>query len=429
MSFAIWMLVVGVLLITITLSGTTVRRMPLSPAMLYLCVGIALGPAGWSLMSPDPLRHSLVLERVTELAVLVSLFAAGLKLGLPFAHPAWRLPLRLALVSMLVTVALVALIGTLLLKLPLGGAVLLGAILAPTDPVLASDVQVTGVTDHDQLRFSLTAEGGLNDGAAFPLVMLGLGLLGLHDLGAGLWRWLAVDVAWAVTGGLIIGASLGLLVGKFVVHLRETHGESVGLDEFLALGLIAISYGVAVLCHTYGFLSVFAAGLALQRVGSTAPEQSARGLDSPEPMENDASMMGSDRSGACALQEVRIFNAQIERVAEMGIVLVVGAMLVYIGWSGDAAWLVLALLLVVRPLAVWLGLLGVRLERDQRILIGWFGIRGIGSLYYLMYAINHGVSEPLAEHMATLTLSVVAFSIVIHGISVTPLMRLYTRRK
>jgi sodium/hydrogen antiporter len=125
---------------------------------------------------------------------------------------------------------------------------------------------VLGASDRDRLRLRLTGEGGLNDGAAFPFVMLGLGLLGLHDLGTGSWRWVAIDVLWATAGGLLIGGASGTLVGRLVVYLRSRHKESIGLDEFLALGLIALAYGLAVLSHTYGFLAVLAAGVALQRV-------------------------------------------------------------------------------------------------------------------------------------------------------------------
>jgi NhaP-type Na+/H+ or K+/H+ antiporter len=199
-------------------------------------------------------------------AVLISLFSVGLKLGLPLSSRDWLLPVRLAFVSMALTVALIAVVGVLGLGLAPGAAILLGAILAPTDPVLATAVQVESSGDRDRLRFSLTGEGGLNDGTAFPFVMLGLGLLGLHDLGTAGWRWLAVDVVWATAGGLLIGSALGALIGRLVVYLRTRHQESVGLDEFLALGLIALAYGVAVVGHAYGFLSVFAAGLALRRV-------------------------------------------------------------------------------------------------------------------------------------------------------------------
>lgn len=242
----------------------SLRNDSLCTVALILCAGRNV--QRWALLSPDPLTYTVILERVTELAVLISLFAVGLKLGLPLSDKGWRLPVRLAIVSITITVALIAAIGVLGLGLSLGAAVLLGAILAPTDPVLASDVQVLEAGDRDRLRFSLTGEGGLNDGAAFPFVMLGLGLMGLHDLGTGGWRWLAVDVLWAIAGGLLIGGTLGTLIGRLVAYLRSRHKESVGFDEFLALGLIALAYGLAVVSCTYGFLAVFAAGLARQRV-------------------------------------------------------------------------------------------------------------------------------------------------------------------
>jgi NhaP-type Na+/H+ or K+/H+ antiporter len=432
MSFAIWTLIIGALLITMTLSGTLLKRLPLSTAMLYLAAGYGLGPAGLALMAPDPLTYTVLLERMTEVAVLVSLFAVGLKLGLPLSNKGWRLPVRLATVSMTVTVALIAAIGVMGLGLSLGAAILLGAILAPTDPVLASDVQVEEANDRDRLRFSLTGEGALNDGAAFPFVMLGLGLLGLHDLGTEGWRWFAIDVLWAITGGLGIGGALGTLIGRLVVYLRSRHKESVGLDEFLALGLIALTYGLAVLSHTYGFLAVFAAGLALQRVKEQPMEVSlsaagVTGLQSKQAHQELATH--SEHASAYMRQEVQGFNEQLERIAEVAIVLAIGAMFPFTYLPASAAWFPLLLFLVVRPTSVWLGLLGAPVSRDQRILISWFGIRGIGSIYYLMYAINHGLPRSLAEEIIALTITTVAVSIVLHGISVTPLMNLYTRRK
>ena len=432
MPFAIWALIIGALLITVALSGSLLRRLPVSTAMLYLAAGYGLGPAGWALMAPDPLAYSGILEVVTEVAVLISLFAAGLKLGIPLSDRRWYLPVRLALVSMALTVAFITAIGMLGLGLSLGAAVLLGAILAPTDPVLASDVQVEEAGDRDRLRFSLTGEGGLNDGAAFPFVMLGLGLLGLHDLGTGGWRWLALDVLWAIAGGLLIGGTLGTLIGKLVVYLRIRHKEAVGLDEFLALGLIALAYGDALLGHAYGFLAVFAAGLALQRV-KERPEE--RGLPAAAPAElqskeaDDALATHPDHATAYMMRAVLGFNEQLERIGELTVVVVVGAMLSFTYLPAGAAWFLLLVFLIVRPVSVWLGLLGAPVSRDQRILISWFGIRGIGSIYYLMYAINHGLPRSLAEEIIALTLTAVAVSIVLHGISVTPLMSIYARRK
>jgi NhaP-type Na+/H+ or K+/H+ antiporter len=431
MYFAIWALIIGTLLTAMALSGTWLRRLPVSTAMLYLAAGYGLGPAGVALLSPDPLVYSIILERASEVAVLISLFAAGLKLALPLSDKGWRLPLRLATVSMTITVALIAAIAMLGFGLSLGAAVLLGAILAPTDPVLASDVQLREASDRDRVRFSLTGEGGLNDGAAFPFVMLGLGLLGLHDLGTGAWRWLAVDVLWAISGGLLIGGASGTLIGRLVMYLRGRHRESVGLDEFLALGLIALAYGLAVLSHTYGFLSVLAAGVALRRV-TESPVRVARPAapqTSVQSRRAETRAADVELAGAYMIQEVQGFNEQLERIAEVAIVLVVGAMLSYTYLHAGAVWFVLLLFLVVRPVSVWLGLLGAPVSRDQRVLISWFGIRGIGSIYYLMYAINHGLPQPLAEHIIALTLTMVAASIVLHGISVTPLMELYAHRK
>ena len=433
MSFAIWTLIIGALLISMALSSTLLKRLPLSTALLYLAAGYGLGPAGLALMAPDPLTYTVLLERMAEVAVLISLFTVGLKLGRPLSHRRWRLPVRLATVSMALTVALIAAIGVMSLGLSLGAAILLGAILAPTDPVLASDVQVEEATDRDRLRFSLTGEGALNDGAAFPFVMLGLGLLGLHDLGADGWRWFAVDVLWAITGGLGIGWALGTLIGRLVVYLRSRHQESVGLDEFLALGLIALTYGLAVLSHAYGFLAVFAAGLALRRVkeqpGAISPSAVREtGLQSRQA--HTALATHAEYASAYMMQEVQGFNERLERIAEVAVVLVVGAMLPFIDHlPANAAGFLLLLFLVVRPLSVGLGLLGAPVSGDQRLLISWFGIRGIGSIYYLMYAINHGLPRSLAEEIIALTLTTVAVSIVVHGISVTPLMNLYARRK
>jgi NhaP-type Na+/H+ or K+/H+ antiporter len=431
MSFAIWALVIGVLLILMALSSSLLKRLPVSTGMLYLAAGYGLGPAEWGLMAPHPLEDSVSLERMAEITVLISLFATGLKLGLPLSHSHWRLPVRLAFVSMALTVALIATVGMFGFGLSIGAAVLLGAILAPTDPVLASDVQVEDVHDRDRLRFSLTGEGSLNDGAAFPFVMLGLGLLGLHDLGAAGWRWFAVDLCWAIAGGLLIGGALGALIGKLVVYLRTRHKEAVGLDEFLAMGLIALTYGVAQLSHAYGFLAVFAAGLALQRVKTPSAANSLPILDAVSLQDRQAGeelATDTDHASAYMRQAVQGFNEQLERIAELTTVLAVGAMLPTIQVPAGAGWFLPVLFLVLRPVSVELGLLGSPVSHKQRALISWFGIRGIGSIYYLMYAVNHGLPRALAESFIAITLTTVAVSIVLHGLSVTPLMRRYTSR-
>jgi sodium/hydrogen antiporter len=433
MDFSLWSVLVGILLILMALSATVLARLPLSTAMLYLLVGLVVSPWGLDLLAADPRRHTVLLERLTEVVVLISLFTAGLKLSPGLNDRRWLLPLRLAMTSMVITVFLIAAAAWLLLDWPVGACVLLGAILAPTDPVLASDVQVNRPGDRDRLRFALTGEGGLNDGTAFPFVMLGLGLLGLHEIGHYGWRWLVVDALWAASMGPVVGALLGLAVGRLVLYLRREHKEAVGLDDFLAMGLIALSYGVAELLNAYGFLSVFAAGVALrqleqsQAAGDSSRQVVAQATVDPDKSLADAIAVDPQHAPAFMAQAVLDFNEQVERIGELAVVITIGAMLWAVRWHSAAWWLIPLLLLLVRPVAVAVGLLRSPISTTQRWLIGWFGIRGVGSLYYLMFAINHGVSPQLADQLSALTLAVVVTSIVVHGISVTPMMAAYER--
>ena len=282
--------------------------------------------------------------------------------------------------------------------------------------------------DRDRLRFGLTGEGGLNDGTAFPLVVLGLGLLGLHDLGENGWRCWTVDVLWAVAGGLALGYLLGTVVGRAVLYLRVRHREALGSDEFIALGLIALTYGLALASMTYGFLAVFAAGLALRRVDEPAPlpTVSAASIASIATAQPD---VPTAEAPAQMMRAVQRFNSQLESFAEVGIVLAVGVLLATVKFSMEVLWFVPVLFLVIRSLSVGAALLGTQVTGPQRWLMGWFGIRGIGSLYYLLYAISHGIKPALAQELLSITLAVVVASVIAHGVSVTPLMNRYEARR
>ena len=441
--FALWSAIVGGLLVVMALGDSYLERLPLSAAMLYGLVGIAVSPLWLDLAAWRPMSSAGLLEHLAEIVVLLSLFTSGLKMSLGLRDGRWLLPLRLAVVSMLVTVALTAVVGVWWLGLPLGAAVLLGAILAPTDPVLASQVQLSDATDRDRLRFALTGEAGLNDGTAFPFVMLGLGLMGLHEIGDHGWRWFTVDLVWATFAGLAIGTALGTGVGHIVLHLRRNHQEAIGLDNFLALGLIALAYGGALLAHGYGFLAVFAAGFALRRVEQRETQAATGGRRRDERRavpEAVAAMAHADpearrrvavdpeHAPAFMAHAVLSFNEQLERVGEVVAVIVIGMLLWAVEWERVRWDFVVLLLLFIRPLSAAIGLAGSRTSRSQRVMIGWFGIRGIGSLYYLTYAIGQGIDPVVAETLIALTLSTVVVSMTLHGTSVTPLMALYRRR-
>lgn len=427
MSFAGWSLFVGALLLSLVLLGTWLGRMPLSSAIVYMALGWLLGPTALGLLEPVLPRHAAVLEGVSEIALLVSLFAVGLQLGVPIRDRRWRLPMRLAFVSMAAMVAMVAAVGVWVLGLSPGAAVLLGGILAPTDPVLASGVHAEPGSRPDRLGFSLAGEGGLNDGAAFPFVMLGLGLLGVHDLGPGLVRWWMQDLLWATLGGAAIGWALGALMGRLVVYLRVRHREAVGLDVFLGLGLIALSYGAAQIVLASGFLAVFASGLALQRVGERSTEDTLPLIASDVAAGHPYDVLATHAEHASATMRgsVQLFNGQLEKLAELALVLLVGALLGQAPPMPAAWWFVPLVLLVLRPLSTLPATFGEGLTRPQSSMIAWFGIRGIGSVYYLLFALRHDLDARSADALVSLTLWTVATSVVLHGLTARPLMRRY----
>ena len=432
-----WCLIVGVLLITIGLTDTWRQEMPVCASAIYLLAGYLLGPEVSGFLDLRLGTHAALLERLAEAAVLISLFAVGLRLRAPLRERLWRTPLVLATVAMVVTIALMTGLG-LSLGLSLGSAVLLAAVLAPTDPVLASEVQVQHASDRDRLRFSLTGEGGLNDGAAFPFVMLGLGLLGLHELGQGGWRWWGVDVAWAVSGGVAIGWALGFAFSRAVVYLRREREQALGMESFLTLGLIAVAYGAALVVEAYGFLAVFFAGLAMRQVER---QDNPRARPPEVPLEDapagtkTVSESGLDdavppaQASAYMAKAALDFTLDLEKLAELTVMLLVGSLITRGAFTMASVGVALGLIFVARPVAVYVSTLALPLTRTQRRLAAWFGVRGVGSLYYLAYAVSHGASGEQTAFIVDAVLVTIVLSVLLHGSTATPVMRLYHRSR
>ncbi|MFL6657185.1 MAG: cation:proton antiporter [Massilia sp.] len=426
MTTTLWFILIGCLMLARGLAATTISRLPFTSAIVYLCVGLVLGPAVLGIFRFNPIAESHLLETMTEIAVLVSLFSAGVKMPVPITRTRWMPAFRLAWVSMAINVAVVAVFACWVLGLPLGAGVLLGAILAPTDPVLATDVQLRHADDRDQLRFTLTCEAGMNDGSAFPFVMLGLGLLGARELGDFGWRWALVDVVWATIGAIGIGALGGAALGKLSWMLRGRDPKHEVLDDFVGLGLIALVYGVCVLCQTWGFLAVFFAGVVLRHTelrlaGAHKDRQGLLVQESP------ASSPLPETPTVSA--ESLIFKEHIERLSELTLVLLLGGMVSLQNWNWQTVGMAVFLFVVARPLSVMLGLLGSDTSMRVRSIISWFGVRGIGSIYYLMFAINHGLPRHLTHPMIQITIVVVMLSIIVHGTSVKPLLDKFWRKK
>lgn len=441
MGFLGWMAMTGVLLMAVALSSAWIRRMPISTAAIYLAVGCVIGPWGFELVRVDLVNAAPWVERCTEVAVILALFVGGLRLRLPLRHEMWSAAYVLASLAMLGCIAGVALVAYLVFDLEAGMAILLGAILAPTDPVLAGAVTVEHSQDHDRLRYALSGEAGLNDGAAFPFVVLAL-LLMQPDWNAGdLGSWAAHRLLWAVPVGLLAGFAMGRLVGRVAIVLRSRNRDTQAPTSLLALALIALAYTFAEGIGAWGFLSVFAAGVGLRRAEleavTLAPHPEAElgpeGEHPPAETLVPATAVSEKELGSPAVAagvmvaESFSFGDTMERVLEVLLVVVVGISLAS-HWDWRGFLLGLVLIAVVRPLVVAACFAGSATTALQRGLIGWFGIRGIGSLYYLSYAISHGIERSDALTLADFTVSVVALSIVAHGLSATPLMDWYNRQ-
>ncbi len=430
MTNAQWFLLIGCLMLARGLTSTTLKRSPFTSAIIYLAVGLFVGPTVLNAFYFDPFKQSALLEVLTEVAVLISLFSAGVKMPVPVTLSRWRPPFLLASVSMILTVGMIAVFAHWVLGLPLGAGVLLGAILSPTDPVLATDVQSRHAGDNDQLRFTLTCEAGMNDGTAFPFLMLGMGMLGLHELGESGLRWVLVDIVWATAAALAIGVACGAAMAHLSWKLRVREPRHEILDDLVGLGLIAAVYGLSLAVHAWGFLAVFFVGVALRqmelklaRADGIKPEQF--NADIARPAELSASP--DPEPPPIVSAEALVFKEHLERLSELMLVLLLGGMLLMEFWNWRAFALALFLFAVARPVSVLIGLLATNTSWRIRGMVSWFGVRGIGSIYYVMYAIQHGLPENLARELVHLTLVVVALSILLHGTSVKPLMSRFWR--
>ncbi|MFY0727376.1 cation:proton antiporter [Pseudomonas sp. NFX15] len=443
MSFTVWVAVLGAVLLTLALTSSYLRWLPVTTSAVCLVLGVIIGPAGLGLLRLDIKESAFWIEHLTEVAVLFSLFVCGLKLRPPLRDRQWRVAFSLAGPVMVLTIVGVCLFLHFGFGLAWGPSLLIGAILAPTDPVLASLVQVNDARDDDPVRFGLSGEAGLNDGIAFPFVLLGLLFLQQNGhFASALDDWAVKRLLWAVPAGLLTGYWMGRGLGRLTLILRTRHADSTASpNDYLTLALIALAYVVAETIQGYGFLSVFAAGLGLRQAevktsGDTHPpaEHLVQAVVGHQNVEPEAAVRGNvdhleDTQVAAGIMmgDMLSFGSLVERAMEVFLVTLLGVVLVA-HWDWRALVIALVLFGVIRPLTVWLMPWGTLLNTPQRWLIGWFGIRGIGSFYYLFYALNHDLSPSVATLCADLTLSVVALSILVHGISTQPMLARYEQR-
>jgi sodium/hydrogen antiporter len=369
--------------------------------LIYLGLGVvgAVGLSAFDVRWLNPVRDAELLAHVTELAVVIALFSTGLKVERRLHWREWSTVTRLLVVGMPAFIALAALFGAGVMGLSAGAAIVLGAALAPTDPVLAGDIGVGPPGEEGEEHephFGVSAEAGFNDGLAYPFVLLGIAVAAEDPLGS----WLAADVVYAVVGGVALGAALGYGIAALIVRLRDRELLIDALDGWVGVAATLLIYGLAETAGTYGFLAAFAGGLAFRRY-ERGHELNARVHEGAE---------------------------IVEKFGELAVILLLGSMLTLdgLGAPGWAGWgMALLVVFVLRPVTVNLALLGSRLQRPgERAFLAWFGVRGVGTLFYVAAATGLGVLGPDEARLITWTaIAVVILSVVLHGVTAGPLNR------
>lgn len=382
------------------------KKLPLSLPIVCMALGAALFSLPQVTLRPLPILYPEITERFTEFVVIIALMGAGLKIDRMFRWRDWLVTWRLLAITMPVCILSITFFTAWALGLPWAIALLIGASLAPTDPVLAADIQVgpPRAGDEDEVRFGLTSEAGLNDGLAFPFVHLAIALAAVAGTGQPWFgEWLSYRVLWEVLAGIGGGWAIGRLFGWLTFHVSAESKLAQTGDGLIALAATCVSYGLTEIIHSYGFLAVFVTALTFR---STHRDHDFH-------------------------HDMHDVTEQIERLAMMVLLLLFGGALVS-GLLSAVTWMdvgvALVILLMVRPLAGWIGLSGLKADRTEKLTLAFFGIRGVGSIYYLAYGLNH-MNVANADRLWGLVGLVVFFSIILHGLTVTPIMRSLDRQQ
>lgn len=399
--------ILGVIILLAAWLPMVLRRLPLSLPIFCILIGLGLSVTPLAPFAVNPLENRELTMRFCELVVIIALMGAGLKLDRRIGWRSWNVTWRLLGIAMPLTIIGISLIAWWLLGVPIASALLVGAALAPTDPVLASDVQVGPPRsgEEDDVRFSLTSEAGLNDGLSFPFIYLAIAMAGASSFGAAsLFDWFTHDVLWRLISGVALGWVTGKLLGFLTFHLPKSIELARTGDGLVAIGITCLAYGVTEMAHGYGFVAVFVAAVTLR---------------------------SAERQNAYH-EQLHDFTEQVERLLMAVLMVFFGLMIgdgtLTSGLTWPIALTAVIALFAVRPIAAWLSLLGNAQPTEEKAIIGFFGIRGLGSLYYMAFATSAAKFADETTLWSTVFL-VILISVVIHGTTVTPLMGFLDKRR
>lgn len=369
------------------------REPAAAPLMILFGAGATLFVPDFPAL-PDPRETPLPWELVSELTVIVALFGTGMRIDQLLPWRRWSRTALMLAIAMPLTIFAVAFLGVILGGLTVAGAILLGAVLAPTDPVLAADVQVGPPQEGAEhpVRFTLTTEAGLNDGLAFPFVYLGL-IIAAEGLDPDVWLldWLLRDVVYRIAVGVAMGWLGGRILGQvlFVIPRGKVLAETS--SGVIALAGVLLCYGSTELVEGYGFIAVAIMGLTLRRV------------------EEDHAFH----------RNLHDFSESIEHALTALLLVALGAVLpaLFTDLTLELVLIAVLFLFVLRPVAGWLALMGSNMHRRDKAVVAVYGVRGIGSIYYLCYAGSH-IEFVNENALWSLVGLVILLSTILHGFSV-----------
>jgi sodium/hydrogen antiporter len=403
-NYVLILAMLGVALLAMAWMPGITALVRVSYSIIYVALGIILYSTLDFLPEADPVRYTSFSVRLTEMMLIVSLMGTGLKIDEPFSFRKWRIPLRLVSITMLLSIALVSIVGILWLELDIAAAILLGSVLAPTDPVLADDVQVGPPLEkkRNDVRFYLTAEAGLNDGMAFPFTWLAIALATGAGDGSALWNWFSFDFIFRITIGLVVGFLLGRSLAFLLFFLPRKKNFLVTRDGFVAFSSTILVYGTTEVLHGYGFIAVFVCAVTLRNYE----------------IEHEYHV------------KLHSFTDQLERMLMVVVLILFGGTLVefvFDTFNWQNLLIAFVVLLIIRPLSAYASIYNSKMHLQEKAAVSFFGIKGIGSLFYLAFATNL-VKFENAENLWAITSWVILFSLIIHGFSANAVMRILERR-